>query len=97
MRSPTYTLVNLHEAGALTLVHLDLYRLRDPGEIEHLGLTEWARRGCLWLIEWPERALERLPPADLAVHLAAGPDEHRADLKAAGATGIAWLERIGSS
>lgn len=97
VRSPTYTLVNLHEAGALTLVHLDLYRLRDPGEIEHLGLTEWARPGCLWLIEWPERALERLPPADLAVHLAAGLDEHRADLKAAGATGIAWLERMGSS
>ena len=60
-----------------TLVHLDLYRLRDPGELEHLGLREWARPGCLWLVEWPERAGGLLPPADLTVHLAAGADAHR--------------------
>lgn len=97
VRSPTYTLVNVHEAGALTLVHLDLYRLRDPGELEHLGLREWARPGCLWLIEWPERAGEALPPADLTVRLAAGPDAHEADISAGSATGRAWLERIRSS
>jgi len=97
VRSPTYTLVNVHEAGALTLVHLDLYRLRDPGELEHLGLREWARAGCLWLIEWPERAGEALPPADLTVRLAAGPDAHEADISAGSATGRAWLERIRSS
>lgn len=81
----------------LTLVHLDLYRLRDPGELEHLGLREWARPGCLWLIEWPERAARFLPPADLIVHLAAGPDTHQADIVAGGAAGVAWLGRIGSS
>jgi len=97
VRSPTYTLVNVHEAGALTLVHLDLYRLRDPGELEHLGLREWARAGCLWLIEWPERAGEALPPADLTVRLAAGPDAHEADISAGSATGRAWLKRIRSS
>ena len=97
VRSPTYTLVNVHEAGALTLVHLDLYRLRDPGELEHLGLREWARPGCLWLIEWPERAGEALPAADLTVHLAAAADAHQADVSAGSATGRAWLERIRSS
>ena len=93
MRSPTYTLVNVHEAPLLTLVHLDLYRLRDPGELEHLGLREWARPGCLWLIEWPERAGELLPPADLTVRLAAGPDAHRADISAETPAGADWLER----
>ena len=97
MRSPTYTLVNVHESDALTLVHLDLYRLRDPAELEHLGLREWARPGCLWLIEWPERAARLLPPADLTVHLEAGPESHRADIRAEGAAGIAWLERMRSS
>jgi tRNA threonylcarbamoyladenosine biosynthesis protein TsaE len=97
VRSPTYTLVNVHEAGTLTLVHLDLYRLRDPGELEHLGLREWARPGCLWLIEWPERAAALLPPADLTVRLAAGPDTHQADILADSARGISWLERIRSS
>jgi tRNA threonylcarbamoyladenosine biosynthesis protein TsaE len=97
VRSPTYTLVNLHEAGALTLVHLDLYRLRDPGELEHLGLREWARPGCLWLIEWPERAGGSLPLADLTVHLVAAANAHQADVGAGSATGRAWLERIRSS
>jgi tRNA threonylcarbamoyladenosine biosynthesis protein TsaE len=97
VRSPTYTLVNVHEAGALTLVHLDLYRLRDPGELEHLGLREWARAGCLWLIEWPERAAGLLPAADLTVRLAAGPDAHQAELFTGSAAGATWLERLRSS
>lgn len=97
MRSPTYTLVNVHEAPSFTLVHLDLYRLREPGELEHLGLREWARPGCLWLIEWPERAGGLLPPADLTVQLTAGPDAHHADIFMGSATGRAWLEGIRSS
>ena len=97
VRSPTYALLSVHEAGMLTLVHLDLYRLRDAGELEHLGLREWARSGCLWLIEWPERAGGRLPRADLTVRVVAGPDAHQADISAGGTTGVAWLERLRSS
>jgi tRNA threonylcarbamoyladenosine biosynthesis protein TsaE len=93
VRSPTYTLVNVHEAASLTLVHLDLYRLRDPGELEHLGLREWARPGCLWLIEWPERAAELLPQADLTIRLAAATDAHRAHVSAETPVGAAWLAR----
>jgi tRNA threonylcarbamoyladenosine biosynthesis protein TsaE len=94
VRSPTYTLLHLYETGALTLVHLDLYRLRDPGELEHLGLREWARSGCLWLIEWPERAGGLLPAADLTIHLAAGSEAHQADISAETATGADWLQRV---
>lgn len=94
IRSPTYTLLNAHETDALTLVHLDLYRLRDPGELEHLGLREWARPGCLWLIEWPQRAGGLLPPPDLKVSLAAAADAHEAEVSAATSVGASWLERI---
>ncbi len=97
VRSPTYTLVNVHEADALTLVHVDLYRLRDPSELEHLGLREWGRPGSLWIIEWPERATGLLPPADLIVRLSAGPDAHHAEVSAESATGKDWLTRSGSS
>ena len=97
VRSPTYTLVNAYEADAVTLVHLDLYRLRDPAELEHLGLREWARAECLWLIEWPERAAELLPHADVSVRLDAGPDAHHADIRAVSAAGASWLARTRSS
>jgi tRNA threonylcarbamoyladenosine biosynthesis protein TsaE len=93
VRSPTYTLVNVHEASLLTLVHLDLYRLRDPAELEHLGLREWGRPGCLWLIEWPERAAGLLPRADLTVSLAAGLHAHEASVAAETAVGGGWLQR----
>lgn len=93
VRSPTYTLMSVYEAGALTLLHLDLYRLRDPGELEHLGLREWARAGSFWLIEWPERGGGLLPPADLTVHMSAGANAHRAEVSAGTGAGSAWIER----
>jgi tRNA threonylcarbamoyladenosine biosynthesis protein TsaE len=67
IKSPSYTLLESYElrAAALHAVHLDLYRLNDPDELEHLGLADYHRPGYLWLIEWPERAAGRLPPADL--------------------------------
>ena len=56
VRSPTYTLVELYPLEAMTVVHADLYRLRAAGELEALGLRDWAQRGHLWFVEWPERA-----------------------------------------
>jgi tRNA threonylcarbamoyladenosine biosynthesis protein TsaE len=97
VRSPTYALAHVHALDGLTLLHIDLYRLRDAGELEHLGLRDWARPGCLWLIEWPERGSGLLPPPDLTIHLSAGPRAHEAALAAQTAAGAQWLERIRSS
>lgn len=73
IRSPTYTLLEPYDASGRTLVHLDLYRLREPGELESLGLRDYPRERCWWLIEWPERAGDRLPEPDLRVVLAHDP------------------------
>jgi len=97
VRSPTYTLVEVYEVGALTAVHLDLYRLRDPSELDNLGLREWARAGHIWLIEWPERGSDRLPTADLVVRLEAGAYGHDIALRAQGAFGSAWLDRVAAT
>jgi tRNA threonylcarbamoyladenosine biosynthesis protein TsaE len=94
VRSPTYTLVEIYELGAVTALHLDLYRLSDPAELHNLGLREWARGGHLWLIEWPERGGELLPAADLVITLTAGDSSHDIEVSARTDTGTAWINRL---
>ena len=76
--SPTFTLVQAYETPRFPVSHYDLYRLKRPSELDELGLDE-ALDGGAALIEWPERAEDRLPPDALSVHLLAD-QERRATL-----------------
>ncbi|MGI9395675.1 MAG: tRNA (adenosine(37)-N6)-threonylcarbamoyltransferase complex ATPase subunit type 1 TsaE [Boseongicola sp.] len=60
--SPTYTLVQTYQAGALEIWHADLYRIGSADELVELGLGE-AFGKALILIEWPDR-LGTIAPAD---------------------------------
>lgn len=64
MPSPTFNLVFAYEldSGA-TVRHLDLYRLREAGEVWELGWRELGAGDEIVIVEWPERA-EALLPAD---------------------------------
>lgn len=57
--SPTFTLVQTYEAR-FSIAHFDLYRLGSPSELDELGFAELAADGVA-LVEWPERAGDRLP------------------------------------
>lgn len=70
VRSPTYTLIESYPLGDRTVHHLDLYRLGDPEELELIGVRDLATADAVWLIEWPERGGDRLPPADWALEIA---------------------------
>lgn len=94
VRSPTYTLLELYPADSGTLVHLDLYRVQSPAELETLGLREWAAPGHLWLIEWPERGAGRLPAADLVVGFTAGGAGHDIEVTSQSALGASWLVQL---
>lgn len=94
IRSPTYTLVEQYvlPAGGLAL-HLDLYRIGHPGELEFLGLDPAEAR--LWLVEWPERGQGALPPVDLDIALAVDGNGRRCRLDARTLVGRQWLAAIG--
>jgi len=70
VKSPTYTLVESYACGARRVHHFDLYRLRDPLELEDLGVRDYLDGEALLLIEWPERGDACTPPADLVIELA---------------------------
>jgi tRNA threonylcarbamoyladenosine biosynthesis protein TsaE len=92
IRSPTYTLVEPYELNGRSTLHVDLYRLQGPAELEQLGLADTPPDRSLWLVEWPERAGGRLPPADLDIFLrSAGglrPAKGGRDLVVAGAADL---------
>jgi tRNA threonylcarbamoyladenosine biosynthesis protein TsaE len=71
--SPSFSIVQtyLPPEVHLPVLHVDLYRIDDPAELDELGLDESA--DALLLVEWPERAPGRWPNA-LALALdVAGP------------------------
>jgi tRNA threonylcarbamoyladenosine biosynthesis protein TsaE len=70
VQSPTFVLVREHSGPALSLLHVDLYRLA-PRETEALGLDELFDAPAVKVVEWAER-LPRLPEADLLLTLARG-------------------------
>lgn len=76
IKSPTYAVVEPHEAPGLAIWHFDFYRFDDPREWEDAGFRDLFASPGLKLAEWPEKAAALLPPADLAITLTAL-DEHR--------------------
>jgi tRNA threonylcarbamoyladenosine biosynthesis protein TsaE len=95
VRSPTYTLVETYPLGALTCVHVDLYRLQTLTEVDELGLRDLLGPGCLLLVEWPEKGAEALPPADLDVCLRYAGDERRVCLRGLSSIGAEWIGNLG--
>ena len=69
VKSPTYTLVEEYHLGKRDCFHFDLYRLKDPEELEWLGIRDYFQQNCLSFIEWPERGGDYLPEADVELTL----------------------------
>ena len=74
IKSPTYAVLEPHEAGMLRIAHLDFYRFSDPREWEDAGLRDVFARPGLKLAEWPDRAQGWLPQPDLRLCIEPTPD-----------------------
>ena len=62
--SPSFAIVQPYVPPEVRfpVLHVDLYRIDDPDEIEELGLDE-ALSDSLLIVEWPERAPAMWPEA----------------------------------
>jgi tRNA threonylcarbamoyladenosine biosynthesis protein TsaE len=73
--SPTFALVHQYAAPASPVYHLDLYRLDNPAELTNIAWDEIVSEEAVVLIEWPERAGDRIPRVHVPVSLQHLPDD----------------------
>ena len=95
IKSPTYAVVEPHDAPGLSIWHFDFYRFDDPREWEDAGFRDIFANPGLKVAEWPEKAAALTPLADLAIHIEATDDtERKVTLHAPTATGRSLLQAL---
>ncbi|MCE9570184.1 MAG: tRNA (adenosine(37)-N6)-threonylcarbamoyltransferase complex ATPase subunit type 1 TsaE [Rhodocyclales bacterium] len=69
VKSPTYTLVEVHVVSGLHFYHFDFYRFNQAEEYLDAGLDEYFSGSGICLVEWPDKAAPYLPAADIRIEL----------------------------
>jgi tRNA threonylcarbamoyladenosine biosynthesis protein TsaE len=73
--SPTFALVHEYQAPRSPVHHLDLYRLDRPDQLDEIGWDELVTARAIVLVEWPERAGDRVPAGHVTLSLQHLPDD----------------------
>ena len=77
IKSPSYAVVEPHEAPGVQAWHFDFYRFNDPREWEDAGFRDLFSAPGLKLCEWADKARAVLPVPDLRLVIAPQDDEAR--------------------
>lgn len=67
--SPTYAIVQQYSSARSPVYHIDLYRLDDASQLTNIGWDDIIAEHALVIVEWPERAGERMPDDPLHIEL----------------------------
>jgi tRNA threonylcarbamoyladenosine biosynthesis protein TsaE len=94
VKSPTYTLVEPYEIESQKIFHFDLYRIKNPGELEYIGLQDYVSESAICLVEWPQNGLEELLSADLCIHINSFMDGRQVRVEAVSELGQKILEHL---
>ncbi len=97
VKSPTYTLVEVHAVSGLNFYHFDFYRFNQSEEYLDAGLDEYFSGDGVCLVEWPDKAEPYLSPADLRIELHVVDDGREARLTADSELGRQCLAAVRSS
>jgi tRNA threonylcarbamoyladenosine biosynthesis protein TsaE len=75
VKSPTYSLLEAYRLdNGAEAIHMDLYRLADPEEVDYLALDAYEKTALAILIEWPEKGHGHIPPAGLVIDFSMQPE-----------------------
>jgi len=86
------TNLDVESVSSLDFYHFDFYRFADPREFATAGFRDQFGPGRICAVEWPEKAGERLPTADVSIALAVEDVGRRVSLGAGSELGRACLE-----
>ena len=72
--SPTFTIINQYQGHfkdrPIVIYHIDLYRIKNPTELIEIGFEEClADESSVKLIEWSERAGEKLNEPNIRINI----------------------------
>ena len=75
--SPSFTILNVYEAGRVPLYHFDWYRLSGADELYDMGLDEYLGGDGIAVVEWPSRCPEAVPDRHLLVTITPAGEDAR--------------------
>ena len=92
--SPTYTLINEYP-GRIKLLHVDLYRIDNPGEMEDTGLDDVFENNAVAAVEWADRIGDDLPKDHIKIQFEInGTESRKIKFSAYGQRGVNLLKII---
>ena len=65
VKSPSYGLLESYQVESMNILHLDLYRIEDPEELDFLAIRDLFDEKTVLLVEWPDKGRFHLPEADM--------------------------------
>lgn len=94
VKSPTFSIVEVYALTDGSVFHLDLYRLRDPEEVNYLGVADQLGEKDVLLVEWAGHGKGALPRADLEIRLLHHGEQRRLESEAHSMRGAAMLRKL---
>ena len=94
VKSPTYTLVEPYVISRFNIYHFDLYRFVDPEEWDAAGFRDYFNPQTICLVEWPEKAGDLIPQADIDVSLAPENSGRKLNIRANSMQAVPCLEAM---
>ncbi len=68
VKSPSFVMISEYK-GNCPIFHIDLYRIKDIGEIHSIGLDDYLYGNGICLIEWAEKVENELPENIIKIRL----------------------------
>ncbi len=94
VKSPSYGLLESYAVSGMTILHLDLYRIEDPVELDYLALRDLYDAKSILLVEWPGKGTTHLPEPDLILEFSETGEDHFISSFAKSTSGIKLNQAI---